>query len=112
MQKNFYQTVTGLFGRFKGLSSLMPVLAVAFLVFAEPAMAGGGLQKANTAMEEIKTWAYSILGIGIFIYIMYHVVMALMNKGTWADVVMALAYSAAAGAVIVLGEWAWGIWGS
>jgi len=92
------------------LKSLAPsffVVALSFFVMAEPSFAG--LQKANTALEEIKGWAYGILGIGIFLYIMYHVVMALMNKGSWADVMMAVVYSAVAGGVLALGDWAWSI---
>ncbi len=95
------------------IKSFMPAffaVAFGFFVLVEPSYAG--LQKANTAMEEIKTWAYGILGLGIFLYIIYHMAMAFMNKGSWADVVMALAYSAAAGAALVLGDWAWTIWGS
>lgn len=110
MEKNIYSMVTSLFGRMKKLGHILPAVAICSLVFADPAFAG--LQKANTAIEEIKTWAYAILGIGIFIYIMYHIVMALLNKGQWSDVLMAVVYSAIAGAAIALGEWAWSIWGS
>lgn len=110
MDKNIYSLVTGYFGRLKKYGQLLPVVAVCSLMFASPAFAG--LQKANTALDEIKTWAYAILGIGIFLYIMYHIIMALLNKGQWSDVLMAVVYSAIAGAAIALGEWAWSIWGS
>lgn len=110
MKINFYSLVVGHFARLKKYGQVLPMVALCSLMFADPAFAG--LQKANTALEEIKTWAYTILGIGIFCYIMYHIVMALMNKGSWADVMMAVVYSAIAGASIALGEWAWSIWGS
>ena len=107
---NTYSLVTSYLARLKKYGQLLPVVAVFSLMFADPAFAG--LQTANTKLNEIKVWAYSILGIGIFLYIMYHIIMALMNKGQWSDVVMAVVYSAVAGAAIVLGEWAWSIWGS
>lgn len=92
------------------MKNMMPAffaVAFGFFVLVEPSYAG--LQKANTAMEDIKTWAYSILGIGIFLYLMYNIIMALLNKGTWADVLMGLVYSALAGGVLVGGAWAWEI---
>ena len=110
MENNIYSLVTSYFGRLKKVAQLRPIVALCSLMFANPAFAG--LQQANTALEEIKTWAYTILGIGIFLYIMYHIIMALMNKGQWSDVVMAVVYSAIAGAAIALGEWAWSLWGS
>lgn len=97
-----------LLGAKKSSPTILTVI-LSFFVLVEPSWAG--LAKAETALSDIKTWVYSILGIGIFIYLMYNVIMALMNKTTWADVLMAVVYSAVAGGVIVLGEWAWGIWG-
>jgi len=110
VEKNFYSRVCDCLVHMKKHVHLLPVFALCSLMLVDPAFAG--LQKANTALEEIKTWAYAILGIGIFCYIMYHIVMALINKGSWSDVMMAVVYSAIAGGAIALGEWAWGIWGS
>lgn len=110
--KDFYSVVVGwnLKGKLAGMVPALFAVMFGFFALVEPSYAG--LQKADDALDEIKAWAYGILGIGIFLYIMYHVVMALMNKGSWADVVMAIVYSAVAGAVLVLGDWAWSIWGS
>jgi hypothetical protein len=52
------------------------------------------------------------LGAVCFVYLIYNVIMALAEKKQWGDVLMALGKVAVAGAVIVLGEWAWSIWGS
>lgn len=90
------------------LKSLMPAfLAVAFgfFVLVEPSYAG--LKKAEGAIDEIKDWAYAILGVGVFIYLIYLVIMALINKGSWADVGLGVVYVAVAGGVLLLGEWAW-----
>lgn len=110
MEKNVYTMLSGYFARMQKYAGLLPMIAICTLAFSDPAFAG--LQKANTELEKIKTWAYGILGLGIFLYIMYHIVMALLNKGQWSDVVMAVVYSAIAGAALVLGDWAWSVWGS
>jgi len=85
------------------------ILLMSNLVMAQ---ASGGLGKATAAANEWKTWAYSFLGVVVFLYLMYHVVMALMDKETWNDVLMALGKVAAAGGVLLAGGWAWSIWGS
>jgi Kef-type K+ transport system membrane component KefB len=72
----------------------------------------GGLDDATTAVNTIKVWAYGFLGAVCFVYLIYNVIMALAEKKQWGDVLMALGKVAVAGAVIVLGEWAWSIWGS
>lgn len=107
---NTYSLVSASLARMKKYGHLLPLIAVCSLMLANPAYAG--LAKADSALNEIKDWAYGILGIGIFLYIMYHIIMALLNKGQWSDVMMALVYSAIAGGAIALGEWAWSIWGS
>lgn len=111
MNFNVYLAVTNYFKslkKYSGVVKMLPTLIFGSLVMSQPAFAG--LQKASTALDEIKVWAYGILGILIFLYIMYHIVMALLNKMQWSDVMMSVVYSAIAGAAIVLGEWAWGIW--
>ena len=38
--------------------------------------------------------------------------MAYVGRKGWGEVFMAVVYAAIAGAAIVLGEWAWNIWGN
>jgi hypothetical protein len=76
------------------------------------ATAAGGLQEATDQVNEIKTWAYGFLGVGVFVYLIYNVIMALLDRKQWADVLVAVGYVALAGGIIVVGEWAWSIWGS
>jgi len=91
-------------------------LAMFAMAFFNVAFAGGGaaggLAAATTQIEEIKPWAYGFLGVGVFVYLIYNVVMALLDRKQWADVLVAVGYVAIAGGIIVIGEWAWGIWGS
>lgn len=103
----FYKIVTG-WNIGSKLKSLMPAffaVAIGFFALVEPSYAG--LAKAESSLNEIKDWAYAILGIGVFLYLIYLVIMALINKGTWADVGMGVVYVAIAGGVLVLGDWAW-----
>lgn len=81
------------------------------LVLTSPAMAAG-LANATSAVTAIKTWAYGFLGVVVFVYLIYKVVMALMEKETWGDVLGGLGKVALAGGVIVAAEWAWAIFGS
>lgn len=83
------------------------------MMFANTALAqSGGLEAATDKVDEIKTWAYGFLGVGVFCYMIYNVIMALLDRKQWADVLIALGYVAIAGGVIVAAEWAWAIWGS
>jgi hypothetical protein len=82
------------------------------LLFANFAMAAGGLDAATTQATTIKTWAYGFLGVCVFIYLIYLVIMALLDRKQWADVLVGVGYVAIAGAIIVVGEWAWSVWGS
>lgn len=82
------------------------------LFFVNFAFAAGGLDEATTQANTIKTWAYGFLGVCVFIYLIYLVVMALLDRKQWADVLVGVGYVAIAGAIIVVGEWAWSVWGS
>jgi hypothetical protein len=76
------------------------------------AVSPGGLNEAITQLQEIKTWCYAFLSIGVFIYLMYNVMLALLDRKQWSDVLISVGYVALAGAINVIGEWAWHIWGN
>lgn len=76
------------------------------------ALAAGGLAEATDEANSIKTWAYGFLGVGVFLYLIYNVLMAMADKKSWGDVLTALAYVAGAGGILVAGAYAWSIWGS
>ena len=88
------------------------ILAFLAMFTYQFALAAGGLDEATNQANEIKTWAYGFLGVGVFIYLIYLVVMALLDRKQWADVLVGVGYVAIAGAIIVVGEWAWSIWGN
>ncbi|WP_109427004.1 conjugal transfer protein TraC [Aggregatibacter kilianii] len=87
------------------------IIAVAILSFA-PDVFAGGLDEATSQASSIKTWAYKFLAVIASGYIIFNIVMAFVNKKSWGDVFMAVVYAAIAGAAVVLGSWAWSIWGS
>lgn len=95
------------------VKNFIKFLAMFFATFTvQFALAGGGLDEATNQANELKTWLYGLLGVGVFLYLMYNVIMALANRIQWAEVGMAVVYVAVAGGVLVLGQWAWSIWGS
>ncbi len=94
------------------INNLQLVTIAAALSVSNFALAAGGLAEATSEASSIKSWAYGLLGVGVFIYLIYNVVMAMADKKTWGDVISALMYVAAAGGILVAGEWAWSIWGS
>jgi len=93
-------------------AGMQAVIAVVGMFFFNFAFAAGGLDEATTQVTEIKEWAYTFLGVCVFVYLIYLVVMALLDKKQWADVLVGVGYVAIAGAIIVMGEWAWSVWGS
>ena len=76
------------------------------------AMAAGGLDEATSAIQTFQTWLYGFLGVGVLLYMIYQIILALMEKQQWADVFLAVGKVAAAGGSVMLATWAWSIWGS
>lgn len=93
-------------------TGMQAAIAAVGMFFFNFAFAAAGLEEATNQISEIKTWAYAFLGIVVFVYLIYLVIMALLDKKQWADVLQGLMYVALAGGIIVGGEWAWSIWGS
>ena len=88
------------------------IACLAMFVSVDAFAAGGGLNAATTEASNIKTWGYKFLGVAAVGYIIVNILMAYFNRKRWGEVAMAVVYAAIAGAAIVLGEWAWNIWGS
>lgn len=84
------------------LISFIILIVISNLVLAE----GGGLEKGTNALSTIKTWAYSFVGVMALCYILYNVCMALLERKSWGDVGMSIAYASIAGGCILAGEFA------
>jgi hypothetical protein len=89
------------------LSKTAAAFAVAVVTASAHAGASGGLTKASTAAEEIKTALFTFMGAAAFIYVMYLMIMAFAEKKQWSDVGMGVVHVAIAGAVLGLVAWAW-----
>ena len=86
-------------------------VAAGTLLAAAPALAGG-LDEGTSAVSEFRVWFYGFLSAGVSVFMIYKVIMALIEKETWGDVFQALGKVAIAGGVIVASDWAWSIFGS
>lgn len=98
----------------KKFTNLLKNSAVIAMTSA-PAIAmasGGGLNEATDALNGFKTWLYGFLAVASLVYICFQAGMAMADKIAWADVGMAVGKVAAVGGILVVGQWAWGIWGS
>lgn len=106
---------TALFNRFNSVANKTRSCAQATGALALMSyfnVAHAGLDAATDEANEVKLWAYGFLGVLCFIYLIYLVVMTLLDKRQWGDVLQGVGYVALAGGIIVAGEWAWAIWGS
>lgn len=85
---------------------------VAVSAMSSPVLAAGGLSEATDALDTFKTWLYGFLGVGVLVYMVWQVALAMLEKQQWGDVFVAVGKVACAGGSIALATWAWGIWGS
>lgn len=69
----------------------------------------GGLSKATSVAEDIETGAYTLLGAGAVIYLIYLAFMAFTEKKTWSDFGWGVLHVAIAGGVVALASWAWSL---
>ncbi|MBY5246583.1 conjugal transfer protein [Klebsiella quasipneumoniae] len=80
---------------------MVPVLAQA-----------AGLSAGTSALSTFETWMYTILGTGALCYLIYRVIQAMLDHIGWMRVIISLGEVALAGAIVVVGEYMWSIWGS
>ena len=83
--------------------------AVAIAAASSNALALGGLDKAKTAADDIKTGLYTLVGVVALIYLIYLGVMAFTEKKSWADFGWGVVYVSLVGASVALGSWAWSL---
>lgn len=84
-----------------------------FVFLMVPVLAqAAGLDAGTNALSTFQTWMYSILGVGALCFLVYRVVQAMLDNIGWMQVVISLGYVALAGAILVVGQYMWSIWGS
>jgi hypothetical protein len=87
-----------------------PILAFILFFGSLPVWAqgaAGGLEKAKTVADSIKTGMYALLGAAAGLYLIYLVVMAFTEKKQWSDVAWGVVHVGVAGAIIAIADWAW-----
>jgi len=80
--------------------------------FTQQALAAGGLNKATKAVMDINSWLYVFLGVICISVLIYHIIMALMQKESWNEVLMAVGKVCVAGGVLGFANWAWSMFGA
>jgi hypothetical protein len=88
-----------------------PALLLTLPVFTQQTFAAGGLNKATQAVMGINDWMYIFLGVICISVLIYHIIMALMQKESWNEVLMAVGKVCAAGGVLGFANWAWSMFG-
>lgn len=91
-----------------GMNGKLLAVSIA-LATAAPSWALGGLDKAKTAAEDIKTGLYAVVGVVAIIYLIWIGVMAFAEKKSWADFGWAVVYVSLVGAAVAIGTWAWSL---
>lgn len=94
------------------ISGLMKQFGL-FVFLMVPVLAqAAGLDAGTSALSSFQTWMCSILGVGALCFLVYRVIQAMMDNIGWMQVVISLGYVALAGAILVVGNYMWSIWGS
>lgn len=86
------------------LSALLAAVAP-----AHSALALGGIEKATSTAQEVKTAFFALVGVVASIYLIFLAVMAFTEKKSWSDFGWGVVHVSVAGAAVALAAWAWTI---
>lgn len=84
-------------------------VALVLALFQSSAFALGGLDKATSTAQDIKTGLYALVGVAATIYLIYLGAMAFTERKSWADFGWGVVYVSLVGAAVALGAWAWAL---
>lgn len=93
------------------IKSLLYLITMLSVFFMPEAFCAGGLDAGIQATSDLKSSAYKWLGVMAGGYIIFNILMAYLGRKGWGDVAMSVLYCAIAGGAILLGSYAWTIWG-
>lgn len=92
----------------KKISNLVAASAVFVMCHSEAFAQGlGGLDKAKTAAEDVKTGLYALVGVVGLVYMIYLGAMAFTEKKSWSDFGWGAIHVSVVGGAVALGNWAW-----
>ena len=86
--------------------------AVFVMAFIPSFAMAGGLDDGIEALQTFQVWLYRFLGVASLLYLIVQVILAMMDKQQWGDVLIAVGKVAVAGGSVLLASWAWSIWGA
>lgn len=90
------------------ISNLVAASAVFAMCHGEALAQGlGGLDKAKTAAEDVKTGLYALVGVVGLVYMIYLGAMAFTEKKSWSDFGWGAIHVSVVGGAVALGNWAW-----
>lgn len=92
----------------KKISNAVAAVTVMAMCHVEVLAQGlGGLDKAKTAAEDIKTGLYALVGVVGMVYMIYLGAMAFTEKKSWSDFGWGAVHVSVVGGAVALGSWAW-----
>lgn len=91
----------------KTFSKMKAAAISAAMIASSNAFALGGLDKAKSTAEEIKTGLFALVGVVGLIYMIYLGVMAMTEKKSWSDFGWGVVHVSLVGGAVAVGGWAW-----
>lgn len=85
------------------------VAAITVLALQSNAFALGGLDKATSAAQEVKTGLYALVGVIAMLYLIFLGVQAFTERKSWADFGWGVVHVSLVGGAVALGTWAWSL---
>ncbi|TNV16109.1 conjugal transfer protein [Buttiauxella sp. B2] len=85
-------------------SGFLNAFCFSLLLLSMGALAGG-LDAGTSALTDLKTWIFIILGLAALVYLAYVIIWAFMEKKSWNDVGVALLQVICAGGALAAGNW-------
>lgn len=76
-------------------------------LFASSSVLAGGLDDSTDLADELKVWAYALLGTLAFLYMIYKIVLVWIEKEQWSDMISGMTKVAIGGGVIGLVDFLW-----
>lgn len=88
-------------------NKIKAAVITAAMVASTNALALGGLDKATSTAEEIKTGLFGLVGVVGLIYMIYLGVMAMTEKKSWSDFGWGVVHVSLVGGAVAVAGWAW-----
>lgn len=85
------------------------IAAASVIAIQANAFALGGLDKAKSAADDVKTGLFALVGVVALIYMIYLGVMAFTEKKSWSDFGWGVIHVSCVGGAVALGSWAWSL---